>query len=320
MRDNADPWGMRVTRFRSKAGAFRLLPRAAGSRFSGLEAGTIPSVRVIEDGPVRSVVEAVFGWGDSFICQQYKLPKEGAEIEVDVRVLWNEKDRMLKLSVPTPFRRAAYRGQTAYGVNELETDGSEMAAQKWTAVVDERRGLALTCINDGVHGSDMESGELRLSLLRSAAYAGHPVGARPILVRDRLVPRIDQGEHVFRFWLQGGDAAERLARVDREALVKNETPFALACFPSGQGRRPEPGVTLSDRSVQVAAVKRAERGNDLIIRLFEPTGRRRTTTVTVPFAAARTRVTLRGFEIKTLRCDRRTGTFREVDLMEEPLK
>lgn len=317
MQDYPDPWGMRVTRFRKLAGKFKLMPRTEGTRFSGVSTGTIPSVRVIEDGPVRSVVEAVFSYGDSFICQKYKLPKESTEIEVEVRVLWNEKDKMLKLSIPTRIPDAEYLGQTAYGTAALKANGDEVVAQKWVAVVSRSRNRALTCINDGTYGSDMARGELRLSLLRSPAYAGHPVENLPILVQDRYTPRIDQGEHLFRFWLNAGSVAGRLEQVDREALWKNESPFALVFFPNGQNPLPKPFVTLSDETVQVTAMKKAEGSHDLILRVFEPTGKKRTATLSLPFVPATTEVTLKGSEIKTVRFNRNSRRFTEVNLLEE---
>ena len=331
MEDNADPWGMTVSRFRRKAGAFRLMTPGAGSRFSGLRDVTIPSVRVIEDGPVRTVVEAVFAFGDSFLRQRYKLPRKGTEIEIETRVYWNEKDRMLKLSIPTGLGGARYVGQDAGGVADLKSNGDEVVAQRWTALVSDDTGHALSCINDSVYGSDAARGEMRLSLLRSPAHAGHPVGAPPagsrpkgatipIVQQDRHTPRIDQGERIFRFWINAGAAGDRLARIDREASSHNEKPFALNFFPSGEGRTPAQGVVLRDRVVQVMAVKKAERSNDLIVRLFEPTGRKRSTTLDVPFLETKTRVALGRFEIKTLRLGARSKGIREVDLLERPLK
>ncbi len=332
MADNADPWGMTVRRFRNPAGKFRLMPRGAGTVFSGVAAGTLPSVRVIEDGPVRSVVEAVLAYGESFICQRYKLPKRGTEIEVETRVHWNEKDRMLKLSIPAVIGEsrasaravlpdATYSGQVAYGVGDLPDNGDEAVAQKWVAVVSRRQNTALTCINDRIYGSDMARGELRLSLLRSSAHSGHPTGpGRPIVQQDRYTPRIDQGERVFRFWVNAGPASGRLARIDREALVHNEQPFTLCFSPSGAGDKPLPGVVLSDPTIQLAAFKQAEDGKDLIIRLFEPTGRKRSTTLSLPFARARKKVNLSPFEIKTLRFNANRRQFTEVDLLERPLR
>jgi alpha-mannosidase len=191
-------------------------------------------------------------------------------------------------------------------------------AQKWTAVAAPRRGPVLTCINDGIHGSDFEGGELRLSLLRSPAYAADPAAGRPIPCQDRFIPRIDQGEHVFRFWFNAGPARDRLDRVEGEALVKNEAPYILAYFPPGREKRARPFLALSDPVIQVTAVKKAEDGGALVLRLFEPTGRRRSAVLSLPFAGARTKISLAPFEIRTLAWNPRSKKFRRVDLLERP--
>jgi len=345
MRDNADPWGMTVRRFRTPAGRFQLMSHREAARFSGVSAKRLPAVRVIEDGPVRVVIESLLQHGNSAICQRYKLPRTGTEIEVETRVLWQEKDRMLKLSLPTPWRAGRALGQVAYGVQELPSTGDEAVAQKWLALVSpgesgqsssKRSGSdprALTVINDSTYGCDFQRGELRLSLLRAPAHAGHPTGTdRPIVQQDRFVPRMDQGEYVFRFWLNGGQAKDRLSAVDREALAHNEPCPTLSYWPSGEGDLPAAGPVLSDRAVQVTAFKSAEDGDDLIVRLFEPTGRARRTTLSLDCAGAtdkpdgsrgddrveyRTQVRLRPFELKTLRLNRRSGQFSEVSLLEE---
>jgi alpha-mannosidase len=138
MQDSVDPWEMSAIAFRKVAGSFKLMSAKEGTLFSGLRGAPIKSVRVIEDGEVRTVVEAVFAYGDSRICQRYLLPKAGTEMGVETLVHWNEKDRMLKLSVPTLCSDAKYLGQAAYGVGELPTNGNEAVAQKWTAAVSRR--------------------------------------------------------------------------------------------------------------------------------------------------------------------------------------
>jgi alpha-mannosidase len=343
MADNADPWGMTVKRFRTLVGRFRLMSRARGARFAAVDDSRLPSVRVIEDGPVRSVVEALLEYEDSCICQRYKLPKAGTEIEIETRVHWYEKDRMLKLSIPTLIPNATYAGQVAYGVAELCDDGDEKVLQKWLAVTSKAADMALSVINDRIHGVDFSRGEVRLSLLRSPAHAAHPTGAgRPITQQDRFTPRMDQGEYVFRFWLNAGRAGERMAHVDREALWHNEQPMALCAFPapvaprgagaaggSPAGGSPAsavapagspagacPGAIVSDDAIQVTAIKRAEDGDDLIIRLYEPTGRKRTTRLSLPFADLQAKLSCAPFEIKTVRLNRRTGDLTEVDLLE----
>ena len=314
--DYDDPWGMQRQSYRDVLGKFELMSPEEGTRFSGVREGVLPSVRVVEDGEARTVVEAVQKWGNSFAVVSYKLPKQGTEIEVHLRILWNEKSKMLKFSVPTPFAEAKCMGQVAYGTEELVSTGREVVAQKWAAVVSDNENKALSVINDGTYGMDYTDGELRLNLLRSSAYSGHPIFERPIVPQDRFTPRIDQGERLFRFWLNAGPSEERLVRVDREALALNEKPFALSFNPPGQGTAPKPLVFLSDEAVQVTAFKKAERGNAYVVRLFEPTGIPRTTTLSIPLLDFEMEVTLNGFEILTLLVNPKTGGVREVDLME----
>ena len=317
MKDNEDPWGMLVHGFGKLAGKFKLLSPSAAAVFSGTREKTLAPVRVIEDGAVRIVVEALFGYRNSFICQRYKLPRRGTEVEVETRVQWAEKDELVKLQIPCAGKTDRYVGQTAYGVQTLPNNGDEAVAQKWVAVVG--GGQALTVVNDGVYGSDCNGNVLRMTLLRSPAFAGHPIGERSIVPQDRFIERIDQGERIFRFWLNAGAADERLAAIDREALAHNEKPMALSFFPSGAGEKPGPFATLSDDVVQMTTLKQAEDGERVIVRLFEPTGQKRTTTLTLPSLKIKQKVSMGAFEIKTLAVDVKTGKTTETNLVEEAL-
>jgi alpha-mannosidase len=316
--DTADPWYMLHRRFDKPAGAFTLLTRCRAGRFAGTPTG-LPPVQVVEDGPVRTVVEALLGFGDSVICQRYKLPKHGAEIEIEIEAHWHEKDHMLKLSIPAAARFDRCLGQTAFGVNELPTTGDENVAQKWLAAIDFTRRLALTCINEGSYGSDCDGSALRLSLLRSPAYSFHPLGDVTAPKPDRYLPRIDQGLRTFRFWFNAGPIRPRLDAVDREALAHNEKPYALSFFPSGRGRAPRPAAILSDNAVQITALKKSRTGGDLIVRLFEPTGHQRRTTLSLPTLALKKSFSLNPYEAKTLRISPKSKRIRETNLLESPL-
>jgi alpha-mannosidase len=311
--DDADPWAMRVDSFRSLEGAFHLLDRAEAARFSGLARPLLPAVRVVEDGAVRMVVEALLGFRESRICQRYKLPKQGTQIEVETRVYWNEKDRMLKLAVPTPFTRGRAVGQTAFGVEPLRPEGKESVAQRWAAIVDENGQHSLTLINSGTYGLDHLYGELRLSLLRSAAYSCHPINDRPYLPDNRFSPRMDQGERLYRTWLNAGPAEERLKWIDHEATALGEQPVALSFFPYGGGKLPSPLIELDDTTIQMSALKRAEDGDGVIVRLFNPTGETRGTTVRGLLGEQH--VVLGAFKVRTFRV--RSGEWTETNLVEE---
>ena len=273
----------------------------------------------------KEAVESLFQCHRSWICQRIKIGSLDDELEVEIRVWWNEKDRMLKLSIPTAEQQPRFLGQVAYGVQELPMNGDEAVAQKWVAVVGPQ--TALTCVNDGSYGCDFSEDGLRLSLLRSPAYTAHPILDRPLVRQDRFEPRIDQGERMFRFWINAGEAKERMKSIDREALAKNEKPFGMQMFPErvervggvegveGAGLRPF--VVLKGEAVQMTAMKLAEDGEDIIIRLFEPTGQKRSVVLSLPLFGIDKKVTMSPFEIKTLRVDVGKRKVVETDLMEK---
>ncbi len=314
MLDDPDPWGMRNKSYRNLLGAFTLLSSDENQRFSGVTNPSLRPVRIIEDGEVRTVVEVVLGYENSRLVLRYKLPKRGSEVEIEVRVHWNEKDRMLKLGFRTPDKYSSYHGQVAYGVDQLPGNGDEVVAQKWVAVVSQDMGQALTIINDGIYGSDFLDGEVRLSLLRSAGYSVHPIYDRPLLPDDRYSPRQEQGERLYHFWLNAGPSEERLERIDREALVHNEKPFSLSFFPQGEGNPLQSFVVLEgDSAIQLAALKPAEEGDGLIARLFNPTAKTRQAVLKLNESALS--LTLSAFELQTWLL--RDSEWLETDLMEE---
>jgi len=314
--DNDDSWGCKVKSFPNVTGVFELMDPVRGTKYSGVTETVLSSVRVVEDGDARSVIEALFEYGDSFICQTYLLPKHGTEIEVRQLVHWNEKRKMLKWSVPTLLEDGAYMGQVAYGTDVLPNNGQEVVAQKWVGLVSKQRDLALTCTNDGIYGSDSQGGEIRLSLLRSPGYSGLPSYRPQIMPQNRFSEHIDQGERAFQFWINAGPANRRMRTVDSEALAHNEKPYLLSYFPSGQGTCPKPLIFVSGGTVQLTTFKRAEHSDDYIVRLFEPTGETSVVTVGVPALAVSQTVTLHPFEIKTLRLDVTQRALVETNLME----
>ncbi|MCE5339999.1 MAG: hypothetical protein LLF92_02560 [Planctomycetaceae bacterium] len=316
LKDNSDSWGMNDIKFRDVEGGFKLMQPLKAFEFTSIQNNLEP-MRVIENGPVRAVVEVLLSYRDSYIVVRYKLPKIGTEIEIEYRVFWNQKDQLLKVSIPLQQSFKKYIGQTAYGVNELSNNGNEAVAQKWVAAVAEQKGLMFSCINDGTYGSDFQDNTVRLSLLRSPAYSGHPIENKPIIPQDRFTPRIDQGEHIFRYWINGGRLNARRITIDREALVKNEKPFALSFFPSGNGKEISPAAILSDNAIQISAIKKAQNNNDWIIRLFEPTGQKRSTVLSLPALGTKVKLNFSAYEIKTIRIDNRTKKWFETDLMEK---
>lgn len=319
MHDNEDPWAMYNDSFSKIAGRFKLMTPKACAEFSGVCLPRLLPVRVIEDGPVRSVIEALFSYKRSVICQRYKLPKIGTEIEIETIVYWNEKNRMLKLSIPLADEQPVILGQVPFGVKRFTAEGKESAAQKWVAAVYEKQDTAFTCINDSIYGFDFSENRLNLSLLRSAAYGGHPDNYGNVHIpKDRYSPRIDQGRRVFKFWINAGKAEQRLKMIEREAIERNENPYILSFFPEKTEKTVKPFALLNDDAVIVSAMKRSRQGSDLIIRLFEPTGKSRKAVLRLPVLDnKRIALKFKPFEIIALRINPKTKVVKKTNLLEK---
>lgn len=311
--DGYNPWGLDAKTHAARD--FTLLTPHEGSAFSGLRDQIAPSVRVIEDGEVRTVVETLFGWHNSYAYQRYCLPKAGTSFDIETGVYWNEKDTLLKLRLDTPFAAGRYLGQVPFGCDTLANDGEEAVAQKWVSWESEE-GPALAVLNTGTHGSSAEKGKIGLTLLRSPGYSAADGNFEKTLREVRHTVRMDQGERIFHFRVCAGEGEKLRHTLSREAQAYNEAPFALAFCPFGRGSTPNPLVTIDNAAVILSCFKRAEDGKGYIFRLYESEGRAQTFTVRLPVANVERSDSLNPFEIKTYRFEPERRSIEDSPLLE----
>ena len=270
--DNCDPWGMTVRDYRNKEGEFKLLSDVETAKFCAVEKPLAP-VHVIENGPVRTVVEAIFGYNSSRAVVRYSFSKHSPEIDVSVRLQMLEKQKLVKFTVPAASLRQVI-GQTAYGSEPLKTDGSETVSQRYRLIDEGEKAILVS--GRSTYGSSVEGSELRISLLRTAAYTAHPLGDRQIPPDARLMPHFDTDAQIFEFRLTAGDEPDLENRANRITQLYCEKPYAMSFFPSGNGTRPPEGMRLEgDDCIVLSAMKRSEYGKGTVIRLFNPTAQER---------------------------------------------
>lgn len=325
IKDDENSWAHKEKSFREVKGEFRLMSADEAARFSGIIDGSRPApVRVIEDGDVRTIVEALFEYEHSFIARRYVFAKRSTSFTVKEKVYWNEKMTMLKLALPT-VKGGTFIGQTAYGSETLLSNGDEMVSHKWNVI--SCGDTALSVINDCTYGSDYNGDEYRITLLRSPGYSAgksdFSVRKPYIMEQDRFSPFMDQGEHDYTFVINGGEACARLEKIEREAAALAEAPMALSFFPTGCDKSVEdtikPFASLSDDVITLAVFKKAEKSGASVIRLFNPTAQERKTTLTLPAIDFTEEFTLDGYEIKTVVIDLKTKQVANADLMERKI-
>lgn len=299
-KDEDDPWGITAKSYRERLDSFTLADSRRAARICGNGCETIEPVRIIEDGPVRSIVEAIFTCGESSLIRRYTIDKEGVGIEFEDELRFDRPGCMLKCELPTTLKEAEYLGQGAFGHGLMPQDGHEAVAKDWVALRTEASCLAV--LTDSTYGSDQLDGRIRIDYLRTAAYAAHPIGNRPLLRQDRYIPRIDTGVNRFSFKIVPG-GSELLDRIDRIALEYREKPYALSLFPPVREQSPLPAIRVSEPMI-LSALYRAPSDAAWVIRIYNPSDASRVCTIDLPVRGNREyQIPIAGWEVKSLLLD-----------------
>jgi len=306
LRDEGDTWGHDVVAFRDVIG-----------RFEDAE------VTLEESGPVRAALRVRSRYGRSTLTQVFRLYRGSPRIEIDMEVDWHEQFRMLKLAFPLGVEDAVVTASAPYGHLVREANGEEEPCGPWVDVTGTAHGArgevtyGLACITDSKHGYDCLGSELRVNVLRSPVYAWHhPALPEP----GRVYEFMDQGRSLLRYLLVPHRGPWQRAGVVRESLAVNRPPIVTQESPhQGHAPREWTGAEAGPDNVILSALKRAEDGDGLVLRLWETAGRAGHGWVNLPELQARWRGRIGPNEVKTLRL-RRVGAawqWQETNLLEE---
>ncbi|MBN1540545.1 alpha-mannosidase [candidate division KSB1 bacterium] len=255
--DPGDSWGDGCDSYRTIAQEFK--PRGR--------------VKTVVDGPVRCIHQSHLVAKTSSVFYQWIGYKQLPLLEVRARFTINEKHRMLKLRIPTPFQHLLCEIPGA-AINRA-SDGQEFPHGRWMILSQEKNdGPALAVINSGQHGYDFADGTVQLSVLRTPLYCqerNYPL--------DRLPAKanMDQGSHEVRLLFLAGAFDQLVQSVPHYAEWLNAPSFALAHLTVQKAkkwktRRPL-SIALSIDQVRLLAVKRSLDKKALIVRLQESCGR-----------------------------------------------
>jgi alpha-mannosidase len=115
---------MTTDNFRQHLASFELMSDAEACDFVGYPDDKTPNVRVVEDGDVRTRVQAFFKYNRSTAMVEYTMPKHSNYMDVDILVFSGEPNKMLKYHIDTAFEGVPV-GETAFGREELFHDERE---------------------------------------------------------------------------------------------------------------------------------------------------------------------------------------------------
>lgn len=245
-----------------------------------------------ECGEIRRQLSISYTYGESELILDINLYNELPAIYMNCRVNWQEKHKMLKLVFPTDFEDARDVSSVPFGFAERKADGKEQPMQKWVALKGEKYGFGLA--TDSRSSYDITNGSLRLTLLRSPAYADH------YAKRDGLMQYTDQGEQSFRIAITPIENDYSALYQLGENLL-NPPMSLLGTYHKGKLSSEGSVLNIGSENVVATAFKLAEDGNGYILRCHEITGQDVTTDIEIPFLNLKTEVSFTAQQIKTLR-------------------
>lgn len=278
-----------------------------GNFFFNKICGEFSNARIInaECGQIRKQLSISYTYGGSELVLDINLYNELPSVYINCRVNWQEKHKMLKLVFPTDFEDAKDVSSVPFGFAERKADGKEQPMQKWVALKGEKYGLGLA--TDSRSSYDITDGALRLTLLRSPAYADH------YAKRDGLMQYTDRGEQSFRIALTPVENDYTALYQLGENLL-NPPMSLLGTYHKGKLGSEGSVLNIGSDNIVVTAFKPAEDGNGYILRCHEITGQDLTTTIEIPFLDLKTEVSFTAQQIKTFRIV--NGEISETDFIE----
>ncbi len=299
--DDGDSWGTDRWTYRKTAGKFKV--NAQG-------------MNIIENGPIRTIYEAIFTFNLSKIVMHTIAYSHWPALEYRLRVHWNEERKLLKLSIPTTYKNEFISCEIPGGIIKRQADGEEEVFGRWFLLQGEGKNsrTALGVVNNGQHGLDFKDGEVRLSVLRSAAYCheqGFNLGKYPYR------KFMDQGIHDIRLLVIAGNIDSLRLLLPALADWLNAPPVVLAHFPAASMK--DEGIevlSVEPENVRLIACKQSWDSKSLVIRLQECSGLDTHTTLEINGVKKQIKLSFKPLEIKTLRIER-SGKWREVKMVEE---
>ena len=218
------------------------------------------SRKIIENGELRLVMRSVYGYNKSVIKQDMILYSSSRRIDFKTAVDWNESHRLLKAAFNADVRstKATYDIQFGHAERPTHFNTSwdyarfEVAAHKWMDISDSNYGVSI--LNDCKYGHSARGNKISITLLKSAKFPDCSA---------------DMGTHEFTYSLLPHDGTAVSGETVKQANLLNMPPLVLSGKSAAENKKL---FTVNSENVIIDAVKQADNGSGIILRLHECRG------------------------------------------------
>ena len=229
----------------------------------GEEIRDVESLEIAESGAHYASLRITRRYRASRVTQTLGLAANGRRLDIATHIDWRDRRVLLRTLTPAAVRARTATFECAYGVIERPTHRNtswdaamfEAVAHRFLDISEPGFGLAL--LNDAKYGHSAKGHVLGMSLVRSPVYPD---------------PLADEGAQDFTYALMPHAGDWREGRVREEAEDLNQ-PLLIARA-RGLGEGALTPLSASGVDAALSALKPAEDGNGLIVRVYEPAGAR----------------------------------------------
>jgi alpha-mannosidase len=228
-------------------------------------------IRIVENGAARVAVEVAREAEGSKFVQTIRLSAgdAGNRVEIGHAMDWMAKEGNLKAVFPLTASNLNATYNWDIGTIERPTENErqfEVASHQWIDLTDKGGSYGVTILTDCKYASDKpDDHTLRLTLVRTPGVRSGSYG-------DQASQ--DWGHHEFIYGLAGHAGDFRQGQTDWQALRLNQ-PLVAFQSPSHAGALGKSFslMKVSNSRIRVLALKKAERGDEYVVRLVEMDGR-----------------------------------------------
>ena len=251
------------------------------------------SIETVEMGKFRTILKAKYRFRNSALTLYYSFYKDTDYFDVKYIVNWNEDHIALKLMSKTGIDKLIV--SSPFATEDRFDTASDQPMGEWISMYGENAGVSF--IGDSSFAYTKYSDEIGISVLRSCIYA-------EMTLEDEMpaedYPIMEQGigEGKLRIFIHKGDYLEN--GVPNMAKAFNNAPIVLS-ESNHDGIYPASASfgAVDSKSVYITALKKAENGDQNILRLNEFSGLGQD--VTLKYFDKDFKISLDPYEIKTLK-------------------
>ena len=227
-------------------------------------------IRVVESGPARAAVEVARETAGSRFVQTIRLSAgdAGKRLEFENAIDWNTRESNLKATFPlTASNRMATYNWDIGTIDRptAEPKKFEVPSHQWIDLTDMSGVFGTTILTDCKNGSDKPTdNSIRLTLIRTPGVRGG--------YADQGTQ--DIGHHEFIYGIAGHAGDWRQAGSDWQGQRLNDPLIAFQTSRhAGALGREFSLLKVSSPRIRLLALKKAEQGDEIIVRLVELDGK-----------------------------------------------